>query len=123
MEIALPSSSPYSLLPFRFMRLPEFPDRILMTSEVGEHLFLSSSQFDQLLDGRLTGDIAQDLEARHFIYRDDPSLALRLLGAKLRTRKSFLRGGPSLHIFVVTLRCDHACHYCQVSRRNVQTDR
>ncbi|WP_249146960.1 4Fe-4S cluster-binding domain-containing protein [Bradyrhizobium sp. AUGA SZCCT0042] len=27
-----------------------------------------------------------------------------------------MRGGPSLHIFVVTLRCDHSCRYCQISR-------
>ena len=40
-----------------------------------------------------------------------------MLATKLRTRKSFLREGPSLHIFVVTLSCDHSCAYCQVSRR------
>lgn len=85
-------------------------------------LFLSTTQFQQLLAGNLSDEpTTQDLEAKHFIYRGDPALALRLLAAKLRTRKSFLRGGPSLHIFVVTLRCDHACHYCQVSRQNAQS--
>jgi len=35
------------------------------------------------------------------------------------TRKAFALEGPGLHIFVVTLRCDHACGYCQVSRAAV----
>src|SRR6185503_7835648 len=38
--------------------------------------------------------------------------------AQFRSRKSFLFEGPSLHLFVVTLRCDHSCGYCQVSRRS-----
>jgi len=58
-----------------------------------------------------------DLEAKQIVSRGDPSLAVRLLATKLRTQKSFLRGGASLHIFVVTLSCDHSCAYCQVSRR------
>ena len=28
------------------------------------------------------------------------------------------RDFTSLHMFVVTLRCEHSCHYCQVSRQN-----
>lgn len=43
---------------------------------------------------------------------------MRMLASKYRTRKPFLKGGPALHMFVVTLRCDHSCRYCQVSRRS-----
>src|SRR5262249_7483955 len=53
----------------------------------------------------------------------DPSTVVRLLAAKYRTKKSFLRYGPSLHIFVVSLRCDHSCHYCQVSRQSPDRSR
>lgn len=31
---------------------------------------------------------------------------------------AFLREPTPLHIFVVTLRCEHSCPYCQVSRRS-----
>jgi His-Xaa-Ser system radical SAM maturase HxsB len=65
----------------------------------------------------LPDEIADNLEAIQIIERSVSNLATRLLATKLRTRKSFLRGGPSLHIFVVTLRCDHSCSYCQVSRQ------
>jgi His-Xaa-Ser system radical SAM maturase HxsB len=43
----------------------------------------------------------------------------RLEAAIARTRKAFIDEGPALHIFVVTLRCDHSCQYCQVSRAAV----
>ncbi len=41
------------------------------------------------------------------------------LAAQHRTRKLFTTEDPSLHIFVVTLRCDHRCPYCQVTPRLV----
>jgi uncharacterized protein len=39
-----------------------------------------------------------------------------MLSLKYRTKRAFLAGFTRLHIFVVTLRCDHSCQYCQVSR-------
>src|SRR5262249_18575429 len=41
---------------------------------------------------------------------------LDLLATKYRTKQSRLPEFTGLHIFVVTLRCDHSCKYCQVSR-------
>ena len=42
---------------------------------------------------------------------------LDVLATKIRTKYDHLYGGTKLHIFVVTLRCEHSCHYCQVSRQ------
>ena len=113
----LPTSA-YGLLPFRFARLPDTDGKVLATSEAGEFAFLNADEFGQLAFGRpLSDDTADKLEAIQIIERNGSNLATRLLATKLRTRKSFLRGGPSLHIFVVTLRCDHSCTYCQVSRK------
>jgi uncharacterized protein len=39
-----------------------------------------------------------------------------MLVTKYRTKKAHLAGFTKLHIFVVSLRCEHSCHYCQVSR-------
>jgi His-Xaa-Ser system radical SAM maturase HxsB len=41
-----------------------------------------------------------------------------LLAIKLRTRMRHLPESTGLHIFVVTLRCEHTCRYCQVSRQS-----
>ncbi|MEI7606119.1 MAG: His-Xaa-Ser system radical SAM maturase HxsB [Rhodospirillaceae bacterium] len=105
-------------MPFRFARIPGV-DRVLLTSEAGEFEFLDEDDFRALIAGSLDreGHRYADLQAKQFLAEGDPSTPVGLLAAKLRTRKSFLRGGPALHVFVVTLRCDHSCLYCQVSRR------
>ena len=115
----------YRLLPFRFARIPQVPGRVLVTSEVGEYEFLSEAEFQAFASGMLdpTSATYDDLQAKHFLVEGDPSTVVRLLAAKYRTKKSFLRYGPSLHIFVVSLRCDHSCHYCQVSRRSLDRSR
>lgn len=116
---AFTSAGSYRLLPFRFARIPGV-EHLLIVNEVGEHLFIPEPDLRQLVAGELVadGELYSTLLARHFIHEGSPDTALRLLAAKMRTRKSFLRGGPALHLFVVSLRCDHGCHYCQVSRQS-----
>ena len=41
-----------------------------------------------------------------------------LLALKQRTKLIQLANFTSLHIFVVSLRCEHSCPYCQVSRQS-----
>lgn len=55
------------------------------------------------------------------IARKGQRSQLQLLALRLRSRMAFLRRATPLHIFVVTLRCEHSCPYCQVSRQS--TDR
>ena len=71
------------------------------------------------LDGTidLRSTLYKDLKAKHFLYDDGSSPLLDILAAKIRTKYEHLNGGTKLHIFVVTLRCEHSCHYCQVSRQ------
>jgi len=58
----------------------------------------------------------KDLLARHFIYEPEGHDPFAEIAAQYRSRKSFIFDGAALHIFVVTLRCNHTCQYCQVSR-------
>jgi His-Xaa-Ser system radical SAM maturase HxsB len=105
----------YRLLPFRFM---ELDGRQLLVNEVGEHLFLDQETFDAFVSHGLQPAHPgyDDLKSKHFLWDTPSDLPIRLLATKYRTKKSFLAGFTGLHIFVVTLRCDHSCHYCQVSR-------
>jgi uncharacterized protein len=111
----------YQLLPFRFMRWSE--EEVLAVNEVGEFLFLDRDRFAALVRHRLPSDdsLYLDLKAKHFLCDGSSNLPIELLATKYRTKKSFLDGFTKLHMFVVTLRCDHSCHYCQVSR--VSTNR
>jgi len=107
---------PYRLLPFRFLREPR--GDVFVTNEVGQFLFLLQTDFDDLVGHKLTPNHARyaDLKAQHFIDDSGTTVPLELLATKVRTKRSFLAGFTRLHLFVVTLRCDHSCPYCQVSR-------
>ena len=106
----------YRLLPFRFLRLPG--KRCLLTNLVGEYAIISSSDFDDLLSRKLSSDgqTYLDLVGQHFIAEEDSTAHIDLLATKFRTRLARRPELTSLHLFVVTLRCDHSCSYCQVSR-------
>ncbi len=111
----------YTLLPFRFIALDG--DKELVVNEVGEYLIVPLGTVRQLVKHTVDADsdLYRDLKARQFLYDGNSAPLLDILAAKYRTKKSFLDGFTKLHIFVVTLRCDHSCHYCQVSRQT--TDR
>lgn len=121
MRVASPetfASQSYRLLPFRFERIND--DRFLLINEVGEHCYLNCADLNDLVDGSLTtsGKTFQNLESKSFVYSEKNNFVLRAFSAKYRARKSFLFDGPALHIFVLTLRCENSCEYCQVTRRS-----
>lgn len=89
----------------------------VVTNARGEYAILPHDDRAALFANRLTPDHRRyaDLLALGMIERPGRG-GLGLEAAAERTRKAFALDGPALHIFVVTLRCDHACGYCQVSR-------
>jgi sulfatase maturation enzyme AslB (radical SAM superfamily) len=106
----------FHLLPFRFTRLN---GKELLVNEAGEFLFTPSGTVQRLADERLdtNTELYRDLKAKHFVYDDSSSPLLDVLATKVRTKFDHICGGTKLHIFVVTLRCEHSCEYCQVSRQ------
>src|SRR5260370_13681136 len=115
------STRHYSLLPFRFLQYDE--RQKILVNEVGEHLFLNNCDFNAFVSHQLdqTSDVYLDLKGKHFLFDSDYRVPVELLATKYRTKKAHLAGFTKLHIFVVSLRCEHSCHYCQVSR--VSTDK
>lgn len=107
----------YRLLPFRFIRLDD--RRVVATNEVGEHIVIDRAQLAAVVRHELavSGTLYRELKAKHFLFDDESRAALDLLAIKYRTRAAPIAELTGLHIFVVTLRCDHSCHYCQVSRQ------
>jgi len=108
----------YTLMPFRFMRFN--PSRYVLVNEVGEFIFLDEGTFRSFATKALSAEhpVYLDLKAKHFLADETSSPLLDVLATKYRTKESFLRGFTKLHLFVVTLRCDPSCHYCQVSRQS-----
>ena len=117
-EAYLPASGQYKLLPFKFDRLND--KEYILTNLAGEFQVVSAEQLESLIEHRLTPEQPEyaDLRARHFIYESNERAPLELLALKLRTKLARLANFTNLHIFVITLRCDHSCPYCQVSRQS-----
>lgn len=105
------------LLPFQFKYHEN--NRVLLVNECGDHYFVSQGTFEALISGTITPENESyfDLQSRLFIKGadGDGAFALQKASAKYRSRKAYLRDFTSLHMMVVTLRCNQRCEYCQVS--------
>lgn len=112
----------YELLPFQFTR---FENDVIIVNEAGVFHCLSASLFDRLVRHTLEEDEScfLDLKSKLFIVSLGESahmqasreVALQKMAARLRSRKAFLREFTSLHMLVITLRCNQRCAYCQAS--------
>jgi uncharacterized protein len=106
----------WQLLPLRFHRFDD--GSVLLTNLVGEHAFVSADELLAIVDGTCEDqELLARLRAMHLIQVPGETLPAELLAIKLRTRMRGLADSTGLHIFVVTLRCEHTCRYCQVSRQ------
>jgi His-Xaa-Ser system radical SAM maturase HxsB len=112
-----PSNS-YFLLPFRFHRLNE--NKEVLVNEVGDFLIVPTGTAEEIITRKFSkGDNEElygDLISNFFISEDRIPPLVNVIATRYRTKKSFLDYFTSLHIFVISLRCEHTCHYCQVSR-------
>jgi His-Xaa-Ser system radical SAM maturase HxsB len=117
-----PAEDTLQLLPFRFERAE---GHYLVSNMVGDFVRLSSDELTRILDLRVRpGDgLYEKAYAAHLISGADQNAQRQLLAFRLRSRLAFLRETTPLHIFVVTLRCEHSCPYCQVSRQSTDRSR
>lgn len=108
--------------PVSAVRIAKIPGRTnrLVTTDMGDFWLLPDDDILAVQTGTLLASHPQhaDLQARGALGPRS-SGQRQLDEAVIATRKHQAFIGPTLHIFVVTLRCDHACHYCQVSRAAV----
>ncbi|WP_104040750.1 His-Xaa-Ser system radical SAM maturase HxsB [Vibrio hyugaensis] len=113
----------YRLMPFKLSRFSE--KEHLISNDFGEWTLLSNEAVQALVNNQLvpTSKLYRELKSKHFIYSGDITLGMEILASKLRTKKDFIVGFSKLHIFCMTLRCNHSCSYCQVSRKTENADK
>lgn len=97
-----------------FFRYKKLGQNYLVTNDMGEYEFVSPAVFLALAGGTLKAGSAdyKRLSGMGLVrdYMDFDSLSERWRG-----KNHFLLMGPSLHIVVLTRRCNHACVYCQAT--------
>lgn len=113
-----PETSALQLLPIRFERLGA--DRFLVANMVGDLAEMTELELQRLcaLDLAPGDGLYERAFEKLFVGSVGQRAQQQLLALRLRSRLSFLRAATPLHIFVVTLRCEHSCPYCQVSRQS-----
>jgi len=104
------------LLPFQFRYHPN--GQVLLVNECGDYIFVPQNTFEEIISDKFTKENQQyfDLQSRLFFKdAENDEFSLQKTAAKYRSRKAYLRDFTSLHMVVVTLRCNQRCEYCQVS--------
>ncbi len=96
---------------FRFCRRG---NRYLITNDLGRYHFLTREEFSDFTSGALDqSSVLYGRLAKDGFIRD--RMDFETQASAWRSRNRFLWQGPSLHIVVVTLRCNHHCLYCQAN--------
>lgn len=112
----------YRLLPFRFSLLDN--GCYFLSTDYGEWICLQPEQLIALTNKEKIEDesLWYELKARHIVCEHNDTGNIALLASRYRTKKAFIENFSQLHIFVLTVRCNNSCVYCQASRKSCQSD-
>ncbi len=109
------------LMPFNFDRMPD--GRVFISNLAGFHHFVGEQEFFDLVNGHVSLEQFSSLESKLFVCGEESSSvtphALSSAFAKRLMNELAVR---PIFMIVPTLRCDHTCKYCQVSRASVTAD-
>ncbi len=112
---SLPPAMPVEVEPLASFNFREMGGWYLLTNDWGQHAMLETAQFKRFMAGSLSKEdpLLETLENRGFLRHRMDFGAL----ATSYVRKNSFQWiqGPSLHMMVVTLRCNQKCQYCHSS--------
>lgn len=109
------------IMPFNFDRLSN--GMIFISNLAGFHHFMGERDFRLLVSSSSTEDcsIDEQLESKLFICGDnDQSFSASVLSSGFAKRVMSELAINPIFMIVPTLRCDHTCKYCQVSRASIR---
>jgi len=95
-------------------------EHILVTTEHGAWVVLSSEEFKLFRLGRVQEDptLYKVLEEKGLILTED---SVQQVVLDYHEKKKFLFSNPSLHIITPTMRCNQKCVYCHSSVKDLNT--
>lgn len=111
---------PYYLLPFNFT---EISGKEVLVNELGDMIISPKGTVQKIVDGTLPKDeIYKSLVSNFFLSEQIIPPLAEVYAERLREKKRFLESWTGLHIFVLTLRCNQNCVYCQASSQNEESN-
>ncbi len=97
-----------------FFRFKKFDDTTyLITNDAGKFEFLNDKDFESFISWNIE-ELSQydDLLKKWFIKTDDYKEKMTW---SVALKNHFVWTGPTLHMVITTLRCNHKCKYCHAS--------
>ena len=109
----------YYLLPFDFMAISGHE---VLVNELGDMIISPIGTVQKIVGRSLPkDDLYKSLVANFFISEQRVPPLIEIYAERLCEKKRFLETRTGLHIFVLTLRCNQNCIYCQASSRSEQS--
>lgn len=107
----------YRLLPFTFSRIS---GKEVLVNELGDMISAPSGTVRDIISHKIDtdGDLYKSLVSNFFLSEEKIPALLNIYATRLNEKKRFLDEFTALHIFVLTLRCNQNCIYCQASSRD-----
>lgn len=106
----------YHLLPFDFTQIA---NKEVLVNELGDMIISPKGTVQRMVERTLeNNDLYKSLVANFFISEELVPPLIDVYAERLREKKRFLDNFTGLHIFVLTLRCNQNCVYCQASSQN-----
>lgn len=113
------TDKPYYLLPFDFT---EISGKEVLVNELGDMIISPKGTVQKIVDRTLPkDDLYKSLVSNFFISEQILPPLMEVYAERLREKKRFLESWTGLHIFVLTLRCNQNCVYCQASSQNEES--
>ena len=105
----------YSLLPFNFTRLS---GKEVLVNEVGDMIIAPNGTVASVVKRHpIDDELYKSLVSNFFLSETPVPSLLDIYAQRLSEKKQFLSEFTALHIFVLTLRCNQNCTYCQASSK------
>lgn len=106
------------------IRWRKLNNRYLITNDFGYYVIVDKNSFKKIISNKIhqKTPLYRELVLKGFI---SDNLDFDNIFSRWKNSNSYLFNGPSLHILVTTLRCNHKCIYCQsqaVDPKNKETD-
>lgn len=109
----------YILLPFNFLLVD---NKEVLINELGDMLVVPQGTTLSIVERTLNDEeLYKTLSANFFISDNPLDDTINVYAARLKMKKGFLDDKTALHIFVLTLRCNQNCIYCQASSQKEES--
>lgn len=107
----------YKLLPFTFSRISQTE---VLVNEVGDMLAVPQGTVQAIVERTIDtkSEVYKSLVANFFLTERTIPALIDIYAERLAEKKRFMDDGTALHIFVLTLRCNQNCVYCQASSQD-----